>query len=44
MREMGEDDACSKTFVREVGKTFAALAPFMDFLTRAAGHPFLLDD
>ena len=31
-------------FLREIGKAFAALAPFMEFLTTAVGHSFSLDE
>ncbi|MFN2425825.1 MAG: DUF2461 domain-containing protein [Candidatus Binatia bacterium] len=34
----------SKDFVKDVAKSFAALAPFMEFLTEALGLPFHHDD
>ncbi len=44
MAEADEKTACSAGFVREVARSFEALAPFMELLTEAAGHRFSIDD
>jgi len=43
VEEVKPDAILSKSFVTDVSKSFAALAPFMEFLTEAVGLPFHLD-
>ena len=44
MQEADEELARSPKLPAEVGRAFAAMAPFMEFLTHAVGMPFDLDE